>query len=120
MLNYQVIGASLFLLLFPSSSRIFVLLLLLIRVLFLFTSLKHSFKLSRVLIKFGIMTFVSASLFIFWIVDFQVGTILDGQLYRSYYACFQSLDHRNSILWISGDGLSTVPFGMYAYILINE
>ena len=63
MVNYQVIGASLLLLLFPLSSRIFTFLLLLIRVLFLFTSLKHS-KLSSTLTKLGVVAFVSASLLI--------------------------------------------------------
>ena len=63
MLKYQVIGISLLLLLFPSSSRILTFLLLLIRV-FLFTSLKNSFKISSAFTNLGVVTFVSASLLI--------------------------------------------------------
>jgi hypothetical protein len=64
MLNYQVIAVSLLLFLFPSPSRIFAFLLLLVRILFLFTSLKYSSQISRLLTYFGTIVFASASLLI--------------------------------------------------------
>lgn len=85
MLNCQVIGVSLLLVLFPSSSRIFAFLLLLVRVLFLFTSFEHSFQISRLLTNFSVITFASTSvlvtlhfgLWIFKFALFWVGNYID-------------------------------------------
>ena len=53
-------------------------------------------------------------------MDFEISIILDGQLHRPYYACFQSLDNSNSIFGISSNCLSMVSFGTYPYDLIYE